>query len=273
MKAVVRKYKDVFMESPDDVPPVLRDVEPVEWRLKENASPVRCKKPKWGSAQRKFLEAWTKQALQQGLIEEARRSRWASRPVTVAKYRGDTPKGAIPDDIRVCIDYIAVNRCIDKTVDFYPDPQQLLRQAAGHLYYFVGDAQKQFWTIPLKKGLTREMTAFWTPLGLMQYTRLVMGSKNASAIAQQIFDEKLQNLPESSRGHIVNFQDDFLGYANSMAELMRHLEAFLNMCRKAGIRMNPAKVYIGMKKAKFYGFNLSKEGLSPAEANWTRSGK
>ncbi len=267
IRAVVEKYKDVFMESPDDVPPILKEVEPVEWRLKKDATPVRCKKPKWGPAQRKFLEAWTKQALEQGLIEPAGRSRWASRPVTVAKYRGDTPKGAIPDDIRVCIDYIAVNGCIDKTVDFYPDPQQLLRQAAGYVYYFAGDAQKQFWTIPLKKGITREMTAFWTPLGLVQYVRLPMGSKNASAIAQQIFDEKLQNLPESSRGHIVNFQDDFLGYANTVAEMLRHFEAFLGMCRSAGIRMNPAKVYIGMKKAKFYGFNLSEKGLSPAESN------
>ena len=199
--------------------------------------------------------------MDQGLVEPAKRSSWASRPVLVGKYRGDTPKGAVPDDIRVCIDYIAVNERIKKTVDYYPDPQELLRRAGGHEFYFCADAQKQFWTIPLAEGLTREMTAFWTPQGLMQYTRLVMGAKNASSIAQKIFDDKMQALPASSASNIVNFQDDFLGFADTVADLLRHLEAFLLACRQGGIHMNPAKMYVGIRKAKFYGFDLSKSCL------------
>ena len=266
-RAILEKYKDGFTASPDDVPPPLKDVEPVRWCLKEGAKPARCKKPNWGPAQKKFLTAWTKQALDQGLVEPAKRSSWASRPVLVGKYRGDTPKGAVPDDIRVCIDYIAVNERIKKTVDYYPDPQELLRRAGGHEFYFCADAQKQFWTIPLAEGLTREMTAFWTPQGLMQYTRLVMGAKNASSIAQKIFDDKMQALPASSASNIVNFQDDFLGFADTVADLLRHLEAFLLACRQGGIHMNPAKMYVGIRKAKFYGFDLSKRGLSPTISN------
>ena len=69
-RTILHKYKDVFMTSPDDVPPLLSEVEPVEWQLKEGAKPVFCKKPNWGPAQRKYLTAWTKKALKQGLIEE-----------------------------------------------------------------------------------------------------------------------------------------------------------------------------------------------------------
>ena len=60
----------------------------------------------------------------------------------VPKYRGDTPKGAVPDDIRVCIDYIAVNERIKRLVDQYPDPQELLRKAAGYKYVAY-DAKEQ----------------------------------------------------------------------------------------------------------------------------------
>ena len=95
---------------------------------------------------------WVIKALKAGLIERADDSEWASRPVLVPKYRGDTPKGAVPDDIRLYIDYIAINELIKKLVDQHPDPQPLLRKASGHKMYFVADAQKQFNSFNLAKG-------------------------------------------------------------------------------------------------------------------------
>jgi len=238
-RALVKSYQDIFMNSPDDIPPAL-DVEPIEWQMKEGGKPVRCKKPNWGPAQRAFLIHWTKKALKQGLIVRASKSAWASRPVLVPKYRGDTPKGAVPDDIRVCIDYIAVNERIKRLVDQYPDPQELLRKAAGHRYYFTADVQKQFNSVPLKEGQAQEMTSFWTPLGLMKYTRLIMGAKNASAIAQALFARYLaEDLSEEDLERIVQFQDDYLGFANEWSELLQTLEAFFKMCRKNGIKINP----------------------------------
>ena len=45
----------------------------------------------------------------------------------------------------------------------------------------------------------------------MKYTRLIMGAKNASAIAQALFARFLANdLTEEELDHIVNFQDDYL---------------------------------------------------------------
>ena len=112
------------------------------------------------------------------------------------------------------------------------------------------------------------MTAFWTPLGLMKYTRLIMGAKNASAIAQAIFARYLaEDLTEEDLNRIVNFQDDYLGFSNEWAELLRTLEAFFQMCRKRKIRINPAKMHIGESQAKFYGYVISQKGLEPAESN------
>ena len=157
---------------------------------------------------------------------------------------------------------------IQKLVDQYPDPQPLLRKATGHKFYFTADAQKQFNSFKLAEGQTQDMTAFWTPLGLMKFTRLIMGAKNSSTIAQAIYSRFMtEHLPESAQENIVNFQDDFLGFSDDADELINHFQDFLEMCSKTGIKLNPAKVKVGMHRVKFYGFDLSHVGMHPSEAN------
>jgi transposase InsO family protein len=74
-------------------------------------------------------------------------------------------------------------------------------------------------------------------------------------------------LTDEERDFIANFQDDFLGFEDDIPSLLRIFEAFLRMCRKAGIMLNPAKIRIGIRKCKFYGFILSKKGMEPSEKN------
>lgn len=265
---VTQKYKQVFMQSPDDIPPALPSVSPIKWKLQADAKPVRCRKPNWGPAQEAWLKDWTLRALKAGLITRVDGSEWASRPVLVPKYRGDTPKGAVPDDIRLCIDYVAVNELIQKLVDQYPDPHPLLRKAAGHKLYFVADAQKQFNSFRLEEGQTQEMTAFWTPLGLMKFTRLIMGAKNSSTIAQAIYTRFMTTyLPAETQAAMVNFQDDFVGFENDGDKLVDHFENFLEMCNNTGVKLNPAKFKVGVTEAKFYGYRLTSKGMHPAEVN------
>ena len=45
-RSLIKAYEDIFMKSPDDIPPPLK-VEPVEWQLKQGAQPVRCRRPNW----------------------------------------------------------------------------------------------------------------------------------------------------------------------------------------------------------------------------------
>ena len=49
-----------------------------------------------------------------------------------------------------------------------------------------------------------------------------MGTKDASARAQQEYSKAMSKyLTEEERSHIVNFQDDFLGYADDIPTLVR----------------------------------------------------
>ena len=116
-----------FASSPDDIPPPMRNIEPHEFKMKEGIKPIYCKRPNWGPAQRNFLEQWTRKAIKQDLMEPAPKSAWASRPVLVPKYRGESVKGSTPDDIRVCVDFTAVNEYIIKLPPQYTDPMEEMR--------------------------------------------------------------------------------------------------------------------------------------------------
>ena len=103
-----------------------------------------------------------------------------------------------------------------------------------------------------------------------------MGTSNASTVAQNHYTRALNqhltgNLEDDTpiADRVFNFQDDFLLAANTLEEMNVILRAFMNMCRKADIQMNPAKTHLttGEKGAQFYGFRVSGKGISPAEKN------
>ena len=267
VKQICQKYKDVFASSPDDIPPPLKDAKPHVFKMREGCKPVYCKRPNWGPCQRKYLEQWTRKAVAQGLMEPAPDSEWASRPVLVGKYRGNTSKKDVPDGIRTCVDFTRVNEFIVKQPPQYTDPFEEIRRACGHTFYFEADGQKQFNSVPLAEG-SRDITTTWTPLGLMRWLRLIMGTKDASGRAQMEYTAAMNRyLSDEEKSHLANFQDDFLGFHNTIPGLLRTFKAFLSMCRKAGITLNPAKIRIGIHMSKFYGFVLSKKGMEPSEKN------
>ena len=267
IKSICYKYAEVFASSPDDIPPPLKDAKPHVFKMKEGCKPIYCKRPNWGPCQRKYLEQWTKKAVEQGLMEPAPESEWASRPVLVGKYRGNTSKKDVPDGIRTCVDFTRVNEFIVKQPPQYTDPFEEIRRASGHTYYFEADGQKQFNSVPLAEE-SRDITTTWTPLGLMRWKRLIMGTKDASGRAQMEYTAAMTKyLSDEARAHLANFQDDFLGFHNDIPGLLRTFEEFLQMCDKAGITLNPAKIRIGIRRCKFYGFTLSKKGMEPSEKN------
>ena len=113
--------------------------------------------------------------------------------------------------MRVAWAGVRVNDTIVKAVPTYTDAWQQLYKVANTKYKFSADGLKQYWSIPLCEK-AREMTAFWTPEGLFQFKRMVMGTKNAATVAQNAYTNALHNMLHSrSFPNIANFADDFLG--------------------------------------------------------------
>ena len=266
---LLHQYGGVFANKTNSLPKPMKGVPPHIFKLKENAVPSRTGRPKFGPAQAKIITQWVEWASSKeiGLIEPANSTSWSSRLILAPKYKANTPKSSLPDGIRVAWAGVQANEQIEKTIPTYPDAWEELYKVANYKYKFSADGLKQYWSIPLDPK-SREVTAFWTPQGLFQFTRLVMGTKNAATVAQNAYTHALHTmLDKESFTHIANFADDFLGGADTVDSLLDHFENFLKMCDKAGITLNPQKIRIGYECEQFYGLSINKGRIEPATRN------
>jgi len=264
---LLHQYGEVFATRTNTLPKPMKGTPPHSFKLKEDAVPSRTGRPKFGPAQTKIITQWVEWALAEGLIEPAKTTSWSSRLILAPKYKANTPKSALPDGIRVAWAGVQANDQIQKTIPTYPDAWEELYKVANYKYKFSADGLKQYWSIPLETK-SREVTAFWTPQGLYQFTRLVMGTKNAATVAQNAYTHALHTLlPKESFPHMANFADDFLGGADTVDSLLDHFENFLKMCKTAGITLNPQKIRIGYEREQFYGLTVDNGKIEPAERN------
>ena len=200
-------------------------------------------------------------------MENANTTSYASRLILAPKYKGNTPKTAPPDGIRIAWAGVNVNDNLEKTVPTYPDAWEQLYKLANKRYKFSADGLEQYWSIPLAED-SRDITAFWTPRGLYRFTRLVMGTKNAATISQNAYTHAMYaKLPPRSLENVANFADDFLGGEDTPEGLVRVFKDFLIMCREAGITLNPAKLRIGYEEEQFFGLTVKNGKISPALRN------
>jgi len=269
-----RMYKDVFASNTNTLPPAMKHVKPHKFKLKPDAKPTRVPQPKFSPSKERLILEWLEWAEgapdEVGLVEPAPGSAYAARLHLAAKYKAGTPKSAPPDGIRITWAGVEANETLQKSVATYTDAWEQLYKVANFKYKFSADGLKQYWTIPLDEE-SKDLTSFWTPKGLYRFTRLVMGTKNAATIAQNAYTDAIHtDLPNEFRPNIANFADDYLGGADAIegpGGLLEVFEAFLQMCRKAGITLNPRKVRIGYESDTFFGLTVDKGKISPADRN------
>ncbi|OWY91148.1 reverse transcriptase [Phytophthora megakarya] len=109
-------------------------------------------------------------------------SPWAAPIVVTIKVNGV--------DIRLCIDYQVVNSLTRLMV--YPMPliNDLLEDLDKALWYCSLDMASGFWVVSMTPR-ARLVSAFITPFGLFEWTRMPFGLKNAPQIYQRIVDNGL----------------------------------------------------------------------------------
>lgn len=151
------EFARVFALTPDDLPPLMKDVEPHKFRLREGATPRYCRCPKWRPETRRDLSEWKDWAPAQGLVETAHTTPWAPRVVIAPKYRGDTSKGATPDDLSATRLWTQTAKwsssCLRTRIHTPRCGAQVLRGAGW---------AKAIWSIPLHDH-SKDVTSIWLP--------------------------------------------------------------------------------------------------------------
>jgi hypothetical protein len=178
LRSVLREYSDVFSPKTGIVPGW-------EFRIKveDGAELAKLNRP---GMRRIPMEQEVERREMQGLLE-----RGIVEPPVLPTGTANVlvPKKALPDEtsggLRVTADMGAVNSV---TVgDAFPgeDIQTSVNWLAGKKWYSVADLRYGYWNVELAKE-SRPYTAVKTLIGLLQYTQITMGLKNASAFFQRL---------------------------------------------------------------------------------------
>ena len=241
---LLKKYRTSFSEVPG-----LAQVEPFTIKTGE-ARPV-------AQYPRRLAYHWVDKvkeetaSLEKLGITATSSSPWSSPIVPVPK-----PDGSV----RPCTDYKALNAITETVVYPLPRMEEVLQEVAGAQFITTMDLAKGFLQIPVAKE-DQHKTAFVTPHGKWEYSRLPFGLKNAPAHFQKVMDTVLAGV-HGARAYI----DDVVVYTQTWEEHLKVLELTLQALAKHGFKIKLKKCHFGGVTLNFLGYRVGNGKMSVQEA-------
>uniref|UniRef100_H3H288 Reverse transcriptase domain-containing protein n=1 Tax=Phytophthora ramorum TaxID=164328 RepID=H3H288_PHYRM len=168
----------------------------------------------------------------------------------------------------------------------YPMPliSDLLEDLDKVLWYCSLDMASGFWVVSMTER-ARRISAFITPFGLFEWTRMPFGLKNAPQIYQRLIDNALYGHFRICAGHDPSepidvfdsgepepqprpsvlgrrsYIDDILVTAITWDMLCEKIEALLNACERWNLSISVVKSFWGRRKVDYLGHRVSVDGL------------
>ena len=242
LHALLQKYDGIFRN-------LLGYTTLTEHRIITDQSVPVCLPPyRIPQAFREEVDRELKEMLKHGVIEHSS-SDWASPMVTVRKK---------DKSLRLCVDYRRLNAL--SKADAYPMPrvEDLIDRVGNATYITTLDLTKGYWQVPVAVE-DREKTAFTTPCGLFQFTRMPFGLKGAPATFQRMVDRLLNGLEEFASAYM----DDVIIFSTSWSDHQTHLESALQRIQKAGLTIKKRKCQFAMAECVYLGHRVGNGKVAP----------
>jgi hypothetical protein len=122
------------------------------------------------------------------------------------------------------IDY----RLLNKKVVFYAFPMSSVEHAfdtfSNAKVFSVLDLNSAYYQIPLS-AKSRKATAFCTPFGLFEFTKLPMGISVGCQVLCRVVDSLFGNIKQK---FVYNFMDDLVVYFQNLDEDLEYLKEVLD---------------------------------------------
>ena len=160
--------------------------------------------------------------------------------------------------LRLCVDYRRLNL---KTVgDAYPLPriQESLDALVGAQYFPTLDLASGYHQISMDPR-DQHKTAFTTPFGLYEYTRMPMGLASAPATFQRLMQATMSDFAFQ---FLLVYLDDLLVYSKTFDEHMEHLERLLQRVTETGLKLKASKCQFLRREVTCLGHRISADGVS-----------
>ncbi|KAL0902831.1 hypothetical protein ABMA27_000613 [Loxostege sticticalis] len=214
----------------------------------KDSTPVVYRPYRLAYSERNKVKEMVQDMLDSGIIEESE-SAYASPIILVQKKTGDQ---------RLCVDYQALNA---KTVkEHYPLPriEDQIDQLGGYEYFITLDLASGYYQIPIAQS-SQDKTAFVTPDGQYQFTRMPFGLANAPSVFQKTINKMLKDV----KNEALAFMDDIIIPADSIQQGMERLKIVLGLIKAAGLTLKLSKCNFFSKVIDYLGFEVSKKGVRP----------
>jgi transposase InsO family protein len=186
--------------------------------------------------------------LDKGVVQHSH-SPYAAPIVVVKKKDGS---------IRLCVDYRKLN---EKTVkDAYPLPriQESFDALSGARYFSTLDLASGYHQISVAPE-DQHKTAFVTPFGHYEFTRMPFGLTGAPATFQRLMNGVMSDFLFN---FLLVYLDDLLIYSKSFEEHLLHLDRVLAKISRVGMKLNLEKCQLLRKTVDYLGHTISAEGVS-----------
>jgi hypothetical protein len=228
---VVSEFPSLFSDKIGTVKGMICDID-----LSDDI-PVRSRPYQYAPPKLQILREVVQDLLDKGVICKSR-SQYASPAFLVPKPHGGH---------RLVMDYRLVNKKV--VFDSFPMPsiEHSFSCFKGAQYFSVLDLNSAYYQIPLSMK-SRKLTAFCTPFGLYEFTKLPMGISIGCQVLCRVVDSLFGDVKYH---YVFNFMDDLVVYSESLEEHLIHLREVFKRLESAGFTLNREKVQ--KRKLHFWG--------------------
>lgn len=241
IQEVLRQYTDVFTDIPGSTNVLNHEVRTT------TDKPVRIATRQLPYSMVETVKDEVKKMLELNIIEPSE-SPYSSPIVLVLKKDGS---------YRFCVDFRSLNKITVFDAEPMPNVDAMFSKLAGHAYFSRLDLSKGYWQVPLSVE-SRPKTAFQTPLGLFQFTKMPFGLVTAPATFC-----RLMRLVRQDLSNVENFIDDILIYSMTFEDHVVSLTEVLQRLREANLTAKPSKCVIAYSKLECLGHIVGEEMVQP----------
>lgn len=221
-----------------------------EHHIKTNSTePIRCPPFRVSSSERELIAREVSRMEELKVIKPSM-SPYATNVVIKIKPDG-TP--------RFCLDYRALNRITVRDNYPLPRPDDILARLGGATVFTELDLKCGYWQQPLDNE-SQPKTAFVTPDGLYECTRLPFGLRNGGASFQRLMGVALGGLKWTA---CLVYLDNLTVMGKDFAEHQKRLTAVLLALERAGLTLNAKKCVFAADEISCLGHRISAAGAIP----------
>ena len=243
LKHLLGKYKNVFKDLPDGLPPDRGIQHTIE--LLENKTPFkhpyRLSPLELAEAKKQIAELLAK-----GFIQPSQ-SPFGAPILFVQKKDGS---------LRMCIDYRALNALTVRNRYPLPNIADLLDKFSGAQVFSSLDLASGYHQIRIS-GEDVPKTAFTTPFGHYEFKVLSFGLTNAPATFQAVMNRMFGHLHE----FCVVYLDDILIFSKTPEEHEKHLETVLQILEREGLYAKLKKCDFNKPELLYLGHLIGRDGI------------